>query len=62
MDLPIFTYSDGRPIEGRPDPLPEGASPAEFIAWTRACNAYRDRAAAVAGRAFDRGLRRALRR
>jgi len=31
----IYTYSDGRPIEGRPDPLPEGLpklDSAEFYA------------------------------
>lgn len=60
MPLPIFTDDQGRPLPGRPEPLREGASTAEWIAWMRARNAYVDAATDCANDAFDRSFRSAL--
>lgn len=54
---PIYTYADGRPIEGRPDADPP-VTDEDFRAWRE----YEDRAREVATRAFDRALKKALRR
>lgn len=60
MTLPIFTDDQGRPLPGRPEPLPEGASIADRITWMRARNAYVDAATDRANATFDRSFRAGL--
>jgi hypothetical protein len=60
MTLPIFTDDQGRPLPGRPDPLPEGAPIADVISWMRARAAYVDGALDRANASFDRSFRAAL--
>lgn len=50
--LPIYTYGDGRPVEGRPEPLGDGATTEDRIAYIRARNAYADRVADLSNVAF----------
>ena len=57
----IYTDENGRPIEGRPDPLPENATLADRLAWLRAWQEYSDRVRAVGSRAFADAFRKTLR-
>jgi len=57
----IYTYGDGRPIEGRPDPLPENPTAEERRDHRRAWWEYEDRVRDVASRAFADQFRKAAR-
>lgn len=54
----IYTDEQGRPLPGKPDPLPEDATVEEKIAWMRATWAYKDRATDLANKTFADTFRR----
>jgi hypothetical protein len=61
MIIPIYTYGDGTPIEGRPEHPGEYAPREDLLAYMRAKAAYLDRVADVANQSFSKAFARRLR-
>lgn len=56
----IFTDGEGKPIPGRPDPLPSVHTVDEWIEWTRQVYAYENRVQDVINSEFNKAWQKAV--